>query len=153
MNGSAQTFRRPSLATTPSQTRESAAPNTSAANNGGVYIPPHLSFTNAPMSRNTAPGDMRYSKDQLLNIFQTLKETSMIDHNLEDIFAGSWNPSDHQNGAGASSAAGDGKDQTPGPEVCWNYNVNPTPFGLAEMTEEEKQVRTILSFSSTLEHN
>lgn len=102
------------------------------------------------MPRNAAPGDMRYSKDQLLQIFQSLKETSMIDHHLQEIFAGSWNPLDHQNGAGASSAAGDGKDQTPGPEVCWNYNVNPTPFGLAEMTEEEKQVRIILSFSSTL---
>jgi PERQ amino acid-rich with GYF domain-containing protein len=92
------------------------------------------------MSRNPPSGDTRYSKDQLLNIFQTLKETSALDRNLEDIFAGTWDPLDNKNGLGNQGAAVDGKDQTPGPEVCWNYGGNPVPFGLTDLSEEEKQV-------------
>ncbi|OCT44179.1 GYF domain containing protein [Cladophialophora carrionii] len=140
VNGATQTFRRPSLATTPSQTRETGTASASATTPGGVYIPPHLSAANSTTSRNPPSGDMRYSKEQLLNIFQTLKETSALDTNLEDIFAGTWDPLDSKTGLGDQGAAGDGKDQTPGPEVCWNYAVNPEPFGLTNLTEEEKQL-------------
>ena len=132
MNGATQTFRRPSLATTPSQTRESA----SATNNGGVYIPPHHSS----MSRNPPPpGETRYSKEQLLNIFQILKDTSALDRNLEEIFSGTWDPLDDKSGSGGHGP-GDSSDNTPGPEVCWNYGLHPEPFGLTDMTEDEKQV-------------
>ncbi|KIX06377.1 uncharacterized protein Z518_04353 [Rhinocladiella mackenziei CBS 650.93] len=143
VNGATQTFRRPSVATTPSQThpqtRESAiTPN---ATNSGVYIPPHLNANNpSASSRNPPPGDTRYSKDQLLNIFQTLKESSALDRNLEDIFLGPWDPLETKSSTANSSVRGDGKEPTLGPEVCWNYNVNMEPFGLTSMTEEEKQL-------------
>ena len=92
------------------------------------------------MSRYPPPGDTRYSKDQLLSIFQTLKDSSTLDRKLEDVFQGTWNPHDRTNGAGNLGLGGDGKDHTPGPEVCWNYNSHPQPFGLTGMTEEEKEV-------------
>lgn len=87
------------------------------------------------------PAETRYSKDQLLNIFQTLRDSSALDRNLEGLFLGSWDPLDAKNGTASQGARGDGKDQSAGPEVCWNYSINPEPFGILAMTEEEKQVR------------
>jgi len=144
VNGATQTFRRPSLATTPSQTQLQTRDSTSTSNvnNGGVYIPPHLNVNNPSASaRSLPPGETRYTKDQLLNIFQTLKESSVLDRNLEDIFLGTWDPLEPKNESSHQVARGDGKDQTPGPEVCWNYDVELEPFGLTSMTEDEKQVR------------
>lgn len=96
------------------------------------------------MSRNLPPGDTRYSKDQLLDVFQNLQNTSALDRNLEDIFQGTWDPLNGTNGTGTLGAGVDGKDQTPGPEVCWNYNSHPQPFGLQSMTAEEREVSTRL---------
>ena len=91
--------------------------------------------------RSLPPGETRYTKDQILNIFQTLKESSALDRNLEDIFLGTWDPLEPQNESSNPAARGDGKDQTLGPEVCWNYDIELEPFGLTSMTEDEKQVR------------
>lgn len=141
MNGAAQTFRRTS-ATTPSQTptqhRESAS--TPNAGNEGVYIPPHLNANNS--SRNLPLGDTRYGKDQLLNIYQSLKETSSLDRQLKEIFLGGWEPLENKTGAHNQAGRGDGKDSVPGPEVCWNYNADVEPLGLTSMSEEERQVRS-----------
>ncbi|KAK5030396.1 kinesin-like protein [Exophiala sideris] len=136
VNGAAQTFRRTS-ATTPSQTqqRESAAPSNTG--NEGVYIPPHLNPSNS--SRNLPLGDTRYGKEQMLSIYQTLKETSALDRQLDEIFLGGWEPLD-KNGAQGQGGRGDGKDAVPGPEVCWNYDADVAPFGLTNMSEEEKQL-------------
>lgn len=112
-----------------------------SANNGDVYLPPHLNVNHPANSRNNPAGDTRYSKDQMLSIFQTLKDSSALDRNLEDIFLGSWDPLEAKLPSTSQALRGDGKDQTPGPEVCWNYNVNPEPFGLMDMTDEDKQVR------------
>ena len=140
VNGTTQTFRRPSLATTPSQTRDPAPNSASTANNGGVYIPPHHSS----MSRNAPAGETRYTKDQLLNIYQTLEDASVLDRDLVDIFEGTWNLAEDKNGTGNQGSGSDAKDLIPGPEVCWNYGLNPQPFGLKNMTEEEKQVSDLL---------
>jgi PERQ amino acid-rich with GYF domain-containing protein len=69
-----------------------------------------------------------------------LRETSALDRNLEDIFSGSWDPIDDKVGAGFQGPGAEAKDQSPGPEVCWNYGLNPEPLGLTNMSEEEKQV-------------
>ncbi len=136
VNGATQTFRRPSLATTPSQTHSQPREGTNT-NNGGVYIPPHLNANNPASLRNLPPGETRYSKDQLLNIFQTLKDSSALDRNLEDIFLGTWDPLDAKNGPTNPGPRGD---QSVGPEVCWNHDVNPEPLAMTGMTEDEKQV-------------
>ncbi|EXJ89691.1 hypothetical protein A1O3_02758 [Capronia epimyces CBS 606.96] len=139
VNGTTQTFRRPSSATTSAQTHPQA--RESGNSNGGAYIPPHLNANNSSASlRNPPSGGNRYSKDQLLSIYQTIKQSSALDRNLEDIFHGTWDPLEGKNGNANQGARNDGKDPAPGPEVCWNYNINPEPFGLTGMTEEEKQL-------------
>lgn len=146
VNGATQTFRRPSQAAASSQPqnppRESASTSSANTNNGGVYIPPHLNTNNpSGSSRNLPLGDTRYSKDQLLNVYQTLKESAALDRDLGDIFLGSWDPVEIRNRTASQGGRLEGKDQIPGPEVCWNYNANLEPFGLTSMTEEDKQVR------------
>lgn len=131
VNGATQTFRRPSLATTPSQ---SHMQQRESANNDGVYIPPHLNVNST--SRQTPSNDTRYGKDQMLRIYEALRESSAIDRNLEQIFLGGWDPLENKN----SAIIQGGKDQVLGPEVCWNYNSPSEPLGLMQMTEEEKQV-------------
>jgi hypothetical protein len=51
---------------------------------------------------------------------------------------GTWDPVDPN--SVASSTRVD-KDQPTGPEICWNFNTEPHPFGMTAMSEEEKQVR------------
>jgi hypothetical protein len=74
-----------------------------------------------------------------LDIFQTQKDSEGLTRQLDGLFEGSWDPILDKNGA--ASGRGDAKDQYPGPEVCWNYNAEQTPFGLLSMTEDEKEVR------------
>jgi len=148
VNGAAQTFRRTS-ATTPSQTQQRESAVTSNTGNEGVYIPPHLNSSNS--SRNLPLGDTRYGKEQMLSIYQTLRETSALDRHLDEIFLGGWEPLDSNNGAPSQGGRGDGKDAVPGPEVCWNHNSDLAPLGLMSMSEEEKQVRNT-SVSCNIKH-
>jgi PERQ amino acid-rich with GYF domain-containing protein len=107
-----------------------------------VYIPPHLN-ANYPSGaiRNGNSGESRYSKEQLLDIYQTQKEAGILNKNLDDIFTGSWHPSNPRNPASTSwNSRGEGKDATSGPEVCWDYEAGGEPFGLVDMVEEEKLV-------------
>ena len=149
VNGATQTFRRPSVATTPSNSSSQAQaqaqpremPPTPSTNHGGVYIPPHLNANHPSNSTRSLPlGDVRYSKDQLLTIYQTLKDTAALDRSLEDIFLGTWDPLDAKISLSILAGRGDSKDQTTGPEVCWNYTVDANPFGMTDLTEDEKQV-------------
>lgn len=139
-NGATHTFRRTSTNTT-SQARDSAQPSTTSTNSG-VYIPPHLN-SNHPSHpyRNGTFADTRYGKEQLLDIFQNQRDSGGLDKNLQDLFLGTWDPITDNDSISAASR-GDPKDQYPGPEVCWDYGAGSTPFGLAELTEDEKQVRT-----------
>lgn len=147
MNGATQTFRRPSVATTPSssnlqgQSQLRDMPPTPSATHGGVYIPPHLNANHPSNSPRSIPsGDIRYSKDQLLSIYQTLKDSASLDRSLDDLFLGSWDPLDGKLSNASQTGRGDLKDQIPGPEVCWNYSTEANPLGMADLTEDEKQV-------------
>ena len=138
-NGATHTFRRPSANTT-SQTRDTPQSNPSSSN-AGVYIPPHLNSNHPSHAyRNGMSTETRYSREQLLDIFQNQKDSDGLTRQLDDLFQGSWDPISDNNGISSPSGRGE-KDQYPGPEVCWNYNVDSTPFGLIPMTEDEKQVR------------
>ena len=133
----ATTFRRPSANTAP-QTRDASQPTTANANSG-VYIPPHLNSNHPSHSyRNGSSSDTRYSREQLLDIFQNQKDSGGLTKYLDDLFQGSWDPISDKNGSLSQGARAD-KDQYPGPEVCWNYNADPTPLGMMSMTEEERQ--------------
>ena len=86
--------------------------------------------------------DMRYSKDQLLDLykFQSGVEGSLKD-GLPNLFVGGWRP-DTANGAASQGWGGgeQGRDGQPGPEICWDRDGSFGPLGLHEMDDEEKEV-------------
>lgn len=94
--------------------------------------------------RNGATGDSRYSKDQLLGIYQDQKALGSLTKNVSNLFLGTWDPVDSRNGESSSWSKHEGKDSSTGPEVCWDYEAASHPFGLVEMSEQEKNVRNLL---------
>ena len=143
VNGATQTFRRPSVATNTSNTRDGTqnTPPTSSANTG-VYIPPHLNSNNSSSYfRNGISGESRYNKDQMIGIYKAQRDSGALDRNLEQLFSGGWNPFDQRDEAVSPWDKRDrGKDQTAGPEICWNHQVEDDPLSLLDMTDEEKEV-------------
>lgn len=143
MNGATQTFRRPSVATNPSHNRESGQ-STSAATTPtvGTYVPPHLNSNSQSSGlRNGTPGESRYSKDQLLNLYKSQRETGNLGKNVSDYFVADWNP--HQETPSANGAWGkrdDHKDTPSGPEICWDHGGHVEPLGLVDLTDDEKEV-------------
>ena len=98
------------------------------------------------MTRNPPSGEARYTKEQLLSIFQALREAAALDANLPDLFSGAWDPVNDTNGVGSQEPGNEARDYTPGPEVCWQYGEGVEPLNLTAMTEEEKLVwKTSLS--------
>ncbi|RMD44575.1 hypothetical protein DV735_g600, partial [Chaetothyriales sp. CBS 134920] len=142
-NGATHTFRRPSSNTvnTTSTTTSSAAPppSTTAPSTSGLYIPPHLNSSHRSY-RNGMATDTRYTKEQLLDVFQAQKDSGQLASRLADSFVGAWDPLSDTNGLSAPPSRTD-RDQFPGPEVCWSYSSSPPPpLGLVDMAEEEKQL-------------
>lgn len=150
MNGATQTFRRPSLATNPSHNRDTSqatsTPTTSA------YVPPHASSNyQSSGTRNGAASESRYSKEQLLELYKTLRESGTLGRNLADYFVADWDP--HVATPTANGAWGKRDDQRnnhphphhkdnhSGPEVCWDHGGQMEPLGLTGMTDDEKEVR------------
>ncbi|KAL1305364.1 hypothetical protein AAFC00_002259 [Neodothiora populina] len=141
-NGLTQTFRRPSLATTaPSSNalpRESNTTTTTAASStnapAAVYVPPH---------RNGSYVDTRYSKNQLLDLFRAQADGAGLDE-LNPLFMPGWEPGvTNGQSSGAWNRRDDqGKDNVPGPEVCWDKDGSVAPIGLVDMDDEEKEVFT-----------
>ena len=142
VNGATQTFRRPSLATNASNTRDGIqiAPATPSSNTG-VYIPPHLNTNNSSYLRNGASGESRYNKDQMTDIYKAQRDSDVLNRNLEQLFSGGWNPFEQRDVAMSTWDKRDkGKDQTAGPEICWNHQVDDDPLSLLDMTDEEREV-------------
>lgn len=142
INGATQTFRRPSLATNSSNIRDSAqnVPSTPSANTG-VYIPPHLNTNNSSYFRNGASGEIRYSKDQLMDLYKSQRDSGTLNRNLSELFLGDWNPYEQRDGTSSTwGKREESKDSNSGPEVCWNNEVEVDPLGLVGMTGEEREV-------------
>lgn len=145
MNGATQTFRRPSVATNNSHNRESSSQTTSASSTPTVaaYIPPHLNSNYQSSSlRNGIASENRYSKEQLLNLYKSQRESGNLGKNVSDYFVADWNP--HQETPSSTNGAWgkreDHKDTPSGPEVCWDHGGQVEPLGLIDMTDDEKEV-------------
>ena len=139
-NGTTQPFRRPSLATSISQQRDNGPPSATTPSSG-VYVPPHLNSNyQSSYTRNSALGDSRYSKEQLLDFYRAQAE-GPLSCSIADLFVGGWTPE-------ASSATNSDtwnsrdsfKESNNGPEICWDYDGSIQPLGLIEMDEDEKEV-------------
>lgn len=154
MNGTTTTFRRPSLATDISHQRETSQSNASATNqNAGVYVPPHMNSSYQNNYIRGAPSDTRYSKDQLLDLFRSQRESSPST-NVSDLYVDGWHPS-APNGMtnGGWSRKDEPKEGLAGPEMCWDYDGKVHPLALSDMTEQEKEVCYALLFGKFLEAN
>lgn len=142
MNGATQTFRRPSVATNPSHNRETSQTASATTPTAGAYIPPHMSSNyQSSMLRNGAANEVRYSKDQLLNLYKAQRESGNLGKNVADYFVADWNP--HVETSAVNGAWGkrdDHRDTPSGPEVCWDHGGNVEPLGLIDMTDDEKEV-------------
>ncbi|KAJ6008419.1 hypothetical protein N7540_012395 [Penicillium herquei] len=138
INGATQTFRRPSVATNPSHTRESSHPVSASTPTSGAYVPPHMSSNT--LSTAMRNGDSRYSKDQLLDLYKTQRESGSLGKHVEEYFVADWDP--HAVSASANGAWGKRDDHktSAGPEVCWDHEGQAEPLGLNDMTESEKEV-------------
>ncbi|KAJ5292692.1 uncharacterized protein N7443_008645 [Penicillium atrosanguineum] len=138
MNGATQTFRRPSVATNPSHTREGSQPASASTLTSGAYMPPHMSSnTTSSAMRN---GEARYSKDQLLEMYRAQRESGSLGKNVEDYFVADWDP--HMVTPPVNGAWGKRDDQktSAGPEVCWDHGGQAEPLGLTDMSDGEKEL-------------
>ncbi|CAK7237240.1 kinesin-like protein [Sporothrix eucalyptigena] len=123
------TFRRPSAAVVNQQSQTAS----------DASVPALPSLTESSVIRPNLPpfdGSLRYSRDQLLEIFKGMLPNSVDVNNL---FVGGWSTT-QVNGAprgwGKSSEGTIPQD----PTVCWDANGSIAPIGLQEMTEEEKEL-------------
>ncbi|KAK4188903.1 hypothetical protein QBC35DRAFT_179948 [Podospora australis] len=84
-------------------------------------------------------GDMRYTRDQLLDIYKT---TDMGQIDAASLFTPTWDPS-HVNGNQSSrpwGKAGETGHIPQDPTVCWDAAGNVKPINLEPMTAEEREL-------------
>ncbi|KAK2758244.1 hypothetical protein FQN54_004089 [Arachnomyces sp. PD_36] len=141
VNGATQTFRRPSGATNSSQSQSRESNQfASSTNQTAPYIPPHLNSSfQSTSQRNGTINESRYSKEQLLGLYKSQREYDNWGKNLSDCFMADWNPRD---GTPPTAAWGkkDEKENSSGPEICWDHAGQIQPLALMEMNEEEKDL-------------
>lgn len=140
-NGATQTFRRPSHATSLSgSTAHSVsrdAPTSQNSPNPGVYVPPH-----AQPGRQGSLVDGRYSRDQLTQLFKTLRESDELEDDLSSLSMGSFETHTTNGASGASWGRKDdhGREAQSGIEQCWDRNGSTEPLSLRDLTDEEREV-------------
>lgn len=137
VNGATQTFRRPSLATSYSssnqpQTREA---NIESQQPSARYVPVHK---NGPIS------DLRYSKEQLLELAKAhIGSGAAQRDSLLSLTVSGWEP-DHPNGAAERGNGWPRKDEHRDPstssEAFWEHDGSVIPRGLVDLTEDEREV-------------
>jgi PERQ amino acid-rich with GYF domain-containing protein len=89
----------------------------------------------------------------MVDIYKAQRDSGALNRNLEQLFSGGWNPFEPRDEAPSSWDKRDkGKDQTAGPEICWNHHVDDDPLSLLDMTDEEKEVRVDLDCPSPFTH-
>ena len=132
-NGATQTFRRPSVATTLSNSNHTR--ETSAEAQPARYVPPH---------RNGTVTEARYTKDQLLDLYKTQSEHGGSQRDsLTSLYVGGWGPN-MENGP-ATPGGWNRRDVLSGEhaltsDLCWEGDGSVVPLGLLDLAEEEKEV-------------
>ncbi|KAK0732224.1 hypothetical protein B0H67DRAFT_566926 [Lasiosphaeris hirsuta] len=130
-----RTFRRPS--TTPySQTASATSTDPSQSHAGDA---PHPSANPQPAHFDSS--SLRYSKEDMLEIFKNIPESAQIDPS--SLFVPTWNPNQSQ--ANGSSSRGWGKSGESAhvpqdPTVCWDPSGNQGLVSFEDMTPEEQEM-------------
>jgi PERQ amino acid-rich with GYF domain-containing protein len=135
-NGATQTFRRTSNAvntSTAAPQNTENLPSPAVSSQPPRYVPPH---------RNGTVSDPRYSKNQLLDLYrQQQSSDDGLQEDLQNLYIGGWQPNG-QNGAPAAGWGRNdaGREQPPGPDVCWDDDGSYEPLAMTEMDDEEREV-------------
>ncbi|EMC96756.1 hypothetical protein BAUCODRAFT_34149 [Baudoinia panamericana UAMH 10762] len=137
-NGATQTFRRTSGAVptnSASAMANAQSDGTAPSQPAPRYVPPH---------RNGTLSDMRYSKDQLLEVFKSQQSTDGgLSDGLPSLYALGWQP-DMANGASTTNWARNdhSREAQHGPDVCWERDGMVEPLGLIDMDDDERELFT-----------
>jgi PERQ amino acid-rich with GYF domain-containing protein len=136
-NGATQTFRRSSAAVTSSNPNSvpSRDPPSQSRNSGeavGPYIPPH---------RNGTASDLRYTREQLIALYQSQEASGDLGADLSSLYINGWEP-EVSNGASGSpwTRREDQKEAQTGADICWDLDGRTRPLGLRELSADEKEV-------------
>ena len=92
-------------------------------------------------SRNGMNAESRYTKEQMLQVYQGQKMSGTLRKDLTRLFEGTWDPIKATSTDGGSWSKYENKDATIGPDVCWDSTAGNQPLGLVDMTDEERMVR------------
>jgi len=87
------------------------------------------------------PSEARFSKNKLLEIYRTQQSSDESTVDVSRLFMSSWDPG-HTNGTNGRGwgKGNEARDQTYGPEICWDQSGQVQPIGLEEMSDLEKSV-------------
>ncbi|KAK3688928.1 hypothetical protein B0T22DRAFT_460491 [Podospora appendiculata] len=130
-----RTFRRQS--TTPFN-QSASANSVDVSQHFAVDAPPPLSANHQPNNYDS-PGSLRYSKEELLEIYKNTPEAAQP--NPASLFMSNWNPN-HTNGSTSRPWAKSGESPhiPQDPTVCWEPDGIMRPIGLEEMTRDEREL-------------
>ncbi|KAF4552049.1 GYF domain-containing protein 1 [Elsinoe fawcettii] len=130
-NGATQTFRRPSVATSYSNSNHQR--DLSLESQPARYVPPH---------RNGVGSDSRYAKDQLLDLYKTqIGNDNASRDSLTSLYVAGWEP-DQANGSSDAASGWLGQAHRDGQnasEPFWNNDGGILPLGLVDMTDEDRE--------------
>lgn len=86
--------------------------------------------------------DGRYSREQLTQLFKTQQDSGDLTEGLSSLYTGGWEPHTTNGGSGASWGRKDdhGREAASGVDQCWDRDGSIYPLGLADMTDEERDV-------------
>lgn len=90
--------------------------------------------------------EARFSKNKLLEIYKTHQNTDESNIDVSRLFMNNWDPT-HSNGVNGRGwgKSNDTRDQSYGPEVCWDQSGQIQPIGLEEMSELERMVSDLVN--------
>ncbi|KAI1496037.1 hypothetical protein F5X99DRAFT_401553 [Biscogniauxia marginata] len=85
----------------------------------------------------------RYSRDEILSIFNISQDTHSHQHDVSSLFVAGWNPG-QANGATSRGwgKPGDSHVVPQDPDICWDTSGATKAVGLQEMSAEEKELFT-----------
>ncbi|KAI2602179.1 hypothetical protein GGR54DRAFT_625450 [Hypoxylon sp. NC1633] len=133
-NGGTLTFRRAS--TTPSNQSLNQMQASEAIQSAELEAMPVGS------TQVDTAGPVRYSRDQILSIFNATQEPAFQQHDITALFVAGWNPG-HANGITTSRAwgkPGDAHVVPQEPDICWDTPGSTKAVSLQEMNSEEKEL-------------
>ena len=98
-----------------------------------------MNANNNAFGRNGGAIDIRYSKEQLLDLFNAQQE-KFSQENIDELFVDGWNPKGLNGANGGGWGRSDDRKDVHGPEICWDQDGNIQPLGLVPLTSEEEEV-------------